>query len=157
MKNNSGFTLIELIVVIVILAILSTATVAIYTGSLQKSKASSDLENARVLASKISTAIAENRIPIPASNVDVVAPSGGTNVVSINGYSNFISDGYLLSWPVIKGIENATIQWLISIDTAGRVAVGVSIDGTTGTGATNYQKLYPKTADYTIVPYDKIN
>lgn len=58
-KNNKGFSLVELIVVVLILGILAVAVTPQVMKWVEKSKISSDKDNANALKSSVQTALAE--------------------------------------------------------------------------------------------------
>lgn len=61
-KDNKGFTLVELIVVIVILAILVGVTIGGVYGYVNKSRINTDINNASALSSTLSTATVSKEI-----------------------------------------------------------------------------------------------
>ena len=61
-KENKGFTLVELIVVIVILAILVGVTIGGVYGYVNKSRINTDINNASALSSTLATATVNSKI-----------------------------------------------------------------------------------------------
>ena len=61
-KNNKGFSLVELIIVIAIMAVLIGLLAPQYLKFVQKSKVSADLSNAQALATAFNAAFAEGSI-----------------------------------------------------------------------------------------------
>ena len=59
MKKNKGFTLVELIVVLVILAILSAVLVPVLTGYIEQARSKKDLRNAKALMEATQAAFVE--------------------------------------------------------------------------------------------------
>ncbi len=98
-RNNSGFTIVELLVVIVVIGILAAITIISYTGINQKAVVStlqSDLSNAqkqismyRVVHSSYPTAFDADDCPsAPTADTDYCLKSSGDN-----SYTNYVSDG----------------------------------------------------------------
>ena len=65
LKKNGGFTLVELIVVIAILAILAGIAVPTYSGYIEKAKTMSDSAAADAIRSAVFAAHAEEGVVIP--------------------------------------------------------------------------------------------
>ena len=82
-KNEKGFTLVELVVVIAILALLAALLVPRIMGNVEDARASREIANARTIASEISTHNALAKVnstgtipsPLP-SGTAVIASSG---------------------------------------------------------------------------------
>lgn len=58
-KNNKGFSLVELIIVIAIMAVLVGVLAPQFLGYVKKSKISTDIQNAQQVATEIATKIAD--------------------------------------------------------------------------------------------------
>lgn len=74
--NNKGFSLVELIIVIAIMAVLIGVLAPQYIGYVKKSKVSTDLQNAESLATKIAVVLADGE----ASGTTVAKPATLTEV-----------------------------------------------------------------------------
>ena len=86
-NNNKGFSLVELIVVVLILGILAVAVSPQVMKWVDKSKISSDKDNANALKSSIQTALAEwqgEGNTIPASNDFAATCNNNTLTVTTN-------------------------------------------------------------------------
>jgi type II secretion system protein G len=59
-KNNKGFTLVELMVVVVIIGVLVAIAVPVYNASQDKAKEKVDAANIRIIEGAIATYIADN-------------------------------------------------------------------------------------------------
>ena len=62
-KQNAGFTLVELIIVIAIIAVLSAVAAPQYLKYVEKSRISTDMETAAVIETAVSVLCAEGAIP----------------------------------------------------------------------------------------------
>ena len=69
-RENSGFTMVELIVVIAIIAILSAVAAPMYISYVEKSRISVDMDTAAVIERAVSVLCAEGSIP--SSDADYV-------------------------------------------------------------------------------------
>lgn len=123
-KENKGFSLVELIIVIAIMAVLIGLLAPQYMRFVTKSRVVADVENANALAKAINTTIAESHggITLNISNV-----SGGTTISSVNGVD---------ALPISKVDESFT--WTVDYDNV----VGVK------TIKLNNFEIYPGNAYY---------
>ncbi len=56
-KNNKGFTLAELLIVVAIIAVLTAIAIPVFTGQLEKSREATDLSNIRAAYAEASAAL----------------------------------------------------------------------------------------------------
>lgn len=78
-KNNKGFSLVELIVVIAIMAVLMGVLAPTLIGNIEKSRESKDLQNLDAIRQAVVTAMATEGV------YAAVVPTTGTNNFSVNG------------------------------------------------------------------------
>lgn len=98
--RNKGFSLVELIIVIAILAVLSGVLALNFIRYYTNACVNTDIANAREMANKLGAAIAgENGVSVPAS----IQGSGGTTIVGVEG---------LTILPYSKKDRNA--EWVIT-------------------------------------------
>lgn len=135
-KNNKGFSLVELIIVIAIMAILVGVLAPQFAKYLGKSKAATDVQNAQQMASAISAQFAED-----ATKSTKELPDAGTYNVSDPGAAN--SDEAKIQKviggnPQVK--EGSGNKFFVTWDSNGKVEVYA------GTAADNKTMLYPTAA-----------
>ncbi len=127
--NNKGFSLVELIIVIAIMAVLVGLLAPQYLKYVNNSKVSADVTNAQALATAFNIAIAD-----------------GNNVQSTSGAANSTIDTTkavgvnVTTWPQTKLKENMT--WSVEVDANGVKKVTLS-DGS------NTWECYPNPDDST--------
>ena len=79
-KDNKGFTLVELIIVVAILAILVGILAPQYTKYVEKSRRSSDVSNLESLVKAAQVAAADTEYDIPEGTYTITIGTGGTTV-----------------------------------------------------------------------------
>lgn len=105
--NNKGFSLVELIIVIAIMAVLVGVLAPTYLGYVEKSKKSTDVQNAQELATSIAVYATDHTLATQATWADVsTGITGGVN---------------------LPDIKNGGSKWQYKYD--GKV-VSIAIDGT---------------------------
>ncbi len=108
-KDNKGFSLVELIIVIAIMAVLVGLLAPQYLKYVSNSKVSTDISNAQEIATAVNVAFADDQVhagdtinalpsgdPLPASKYD--SSYGWSIVVGSNGVSSMTLGTYPI-WP----------------------------------------------------------
>ena len=118
--KKKGFTLIELIIVISIIAILAAIAVPKYAGIQKDAKIKADIASARIIGDATNSLIAEDKI---------------TGTYTTAAILDDDIKGYIQSVPTVKTTTGGLFKVLI--DTNGNVVVSAGSDTVT------YKNLYP--------------
>jgi prepilin-type N-terminal cleavage/methylation domain-containing protein len=163
-KINKGFTLIELVIVITILAILATIGFVAVNNYTSKAKASADVQSASTIYSAVSRALADDKITLPAAATDYVAravTTGATAATQIAteftvGGCTLVASGYLQAVPELKANVGAGADrgWVVNLTPGGAVKVS-SVPAITAPTTGAFQ-LNPKPSVKWTTPYDVV-
>ena len=102
--NNKGFSLVELIIVIAIMAVLIGVLAPQYLKYVNKSKVSTDITNAEEIANAVNVAIADGQLTSDSS----ITGAGGTAVTGIENLTSlpYSSVDKTLSWSVTYTVKD---------------------------------------------------
>ena len=151
-KNNKGFTLVELVIVIAILAILVGLLAPQYTKYVEKSKKSADVNNMDELVKAVEVYVIDNATKDKMTAQNAVTLSLDKDGVKVAGatpaddsvFKNAFNE-YVKNWDkiVLKGKH-----W-----NANAISVDIAFDEEGGVTLSNYQPTayadYVKTGDHT--------
>lgn len=134
-KNNKGFSLVELIVVIAIMAVLVGVLAPTLIGNIEKSRESKDLQNLDSIRQAAVTALANeaayNKV-VKSGGTSIAATAAGSALsVDSTTYGAFAEEfnSIITSAPQMTSTQGKKGKLTIKIDEKGAVEVGV-IDGT---------------------------
>ena len=130
--NNKGFSLVELIIVIAIMAVLIGLLAPQFIKYVQRSKYSTDVKNGQEIATVIQTLIADNKLPAPSSTSSAIEINDDSDVMKKAKESNLLKE-----LPVSK-VDSANKFWATYDIKSGAVTVSI------GTAAAGASEVYPE-------------
>lgn len=110
-KNNKGFSLVELIIVIAIMAVLIGLLAPQYLKFVKKSKVSADVSNAQALATAFNVAFADSTVSNGTYN-------GATGTTCASGVD--------AQWPDCKLVPGASFSVIVGSNGVSEVQIGGS-------------------------------
>ena len=129
-KNNKGFSLVELIVVIAIMAVLVGVLAPTLIGNIEKSRESKDLQNLDSIRQAVVTALANeaayNEV-VTSSGTSISAGGSGSALSVPATYSAFSSEfsSIITTAPQMTSTQGKSGNLTITISSTGAVEVGV--------------------------------
>lgn len=129
-KNNKGFSLVELIVVIAIMAVLVGVLAPTLIGNIEKSRESKDLQNLDSIRQAVVTALANEAAynEVVTSTGTSIAAGGNGSALSVPAtYSAFSSEfsSIITTAPQMTSTQGKSGVLTITISSTGAVEVGV--------------------------------
>ena len=126
-KNNKGFTLAELLIVVAIIAVLVAIAIPVFTGQLEKARESTDISNCRAYYSEITAALLTG---------DLDAANSTTSVQGLTATSSG-AKGVAAGSTFTVAVANAPLaQTVADWQTADPQCAGVKINKTLAIAAT---------------------
>ena len=94
LQNKKGFTLMEMLIVVAIIAVLVAIAIPVFNGALTKSKEAADVANVRATYAEWQTAMLTENTKAPADKDAFLKGPAGTDTLTLN-YSNklTVADG----------------------------------------------------------------
>lgn len=145
MKENRGFTLAELLIVVAIIAVLVAIAIPIFTSQLEKAREATDQANIRSYYAEIATALVTGDLDC-ANSSDTMTVSGGKNVTITSALSGATGT---FTVKVAAGTAKQTVaQW----QSGDFEVAGFSVVAATDMkGKSNIEYTFTVTADNTYL------
>lgn len=113
MKRNAGFSLVELIIVIAIMAVLIGLLAPQYMRFVKRSRVVADIDNAQMMVDAINATISESTDLTVASSI---TGRGGDTVANVTGLTSLpaskVDPGF--SWKITVSLENGVEEVLLN-------------------------------------------
>ena len=94
LQNKKGFTLMEMLIVVAIIAVLVAIAIPVFNGALTKSKEAADVANVRATYAEWQTAMLTENTKAPADKDAFLKGPAGTDTLTLNYLDNLtVADG----------------------------------------------------------------
>lgn len=142
--NNKGFSLVELIIVIAIMAVLVGILAPQYLKYVNNSKVSTDIANAEQIATTINVAVSDGDTANLTISAGTATATGGTNLYS-DGTRTVVTpkcalkdgENWTIKWDDVNGVTEITLYGEKIWPDAGTFTPG---GGSVGDGYLRYKK-----------------
>ena len=119
-KNNKGFTLAELLIVVAIIAVLTAIAIPVFTAQLEKSRESTDLANIRGAYAEVAAASITDPDTNISATVDLKQTQAKWQTTGANVAGIAVSED---TWGVAKG-GSVTVSYTANTDGSGVIKIG---------------------------------
>lgn len=94
LQSKKGFTLMEMLIVVAIIAVLVAIAIPVFNGALTKSKEAADVANVRATYAEWQTSMLTENTKAPANPTDFLKGPTGNNTQTLNYLDNLkVTDG----------------------------------------------------------------
>ena len=130
-KNNKGFTLAELLIVVAIIAVLTAIAIPVFTTQLEKSREATDMSNIRAAYAEVMANYLANGAKTGAAGTSNATEATVTARQTVEGWQN-PENGKLQArvngteYPVTFDAKTSGNTWTVKIDTEVSALVKVS-------------------------------
>lgn len=113
--TNKGFSLVELIIVIAIMAVLVGVLAPQYLKHVQRSRVSTDIQNAEEIATAINVAISDGQGGAITGINNGIATAAGTDVGGLDGFTAMPTSrcdatySWVVTWDATNGVTTITL------------------------------------------------
>ena len=130
MKNNKGFSLVELIIVIAIMAVLVIVLAPTFLKFVEKGRETTDMDNVTMVKEAIQVYVADHGLK-GTDTFTVSMKSGANEVIKVTTTATSLS-GYSISNKILPGLTTATQYSGLPLPLPIRVSAGFAVIGLSG-------------------------
>lgn len=148
--NNKGFSLVELIIVIAIIAILAGALAPQLIKYLDKSRKASDIQTAQTIATAVNAALADEEAYDVAETLTLSQVYSATTTDSYYKFAKAIKEILGDNRPTPKYNKSTYVDFVIDIDiddTTKEVRIGIGTRNSTSSDIATGSEIYPNIGD----------
>ena len=118
LQNKKGFTLMEMLIVVAIIAVLVAIAIPVFNGALTKSKEAADVANVRATYAEWQTAMLTENTKAPADKDAFLKGPAGTDTLTLNYLDKLIVADGTITYKASKltdaaNADSKTFTWTL--------------------------------------------